>query len=185
MRRSLSHLAASLAGLLVASSAQASVVFKFAGDLRATSTTFFAPKNSPGVTPPTEVDDVLHPYQALSFEAPTSAPYTIDLTSNLFDSTLTLYQDSFSPASPLLNALDFSDDRAPLDLRPLITYGLTAGTRYYVVVSNYEPADRSLYTIEVSTPDVPEPSTWALMVLGTGAVGASMRRRRSMCLRGA
>lgn len=40
--------------------------------------------------------------------------------------------------------------------------------------------DINLDTRSIVTPGVPEPATWAMMIIGFGAVGASMRRRQKV-----
>lgn len=60
-------------------------------------------------------------------------------------------------------------------------YTLTPGYRYYDFVST-GPADASggghnVLLHNVTVTPVPEPATWALMLLGFGGMGAAMRRR--------
>ncbi|NJC05352.1 hypothetical protein GGQ97_001145 [Sphingomonas kaistensis] len=69
--------------------------------------------------------------------------------------------------------------------------GLTAGANYslsFIIQdvgdSSYDSAvfigGGSVGTVQTPIGAVPEPSTWAMMLLGFGAIGASMRRRRSV-----
>lgn len=56
-------------------------------------------------------------------------------------------------------------------------YTLAAGTHnvdLYYVAGNGTPS-----VLNFSTPGVPEPATWAMMLLGFGGVGAAMRRRQT------
>lgn len=45
--------------------------------------------------------------------------------------------------------------------------------------SNQAPAPNPFAVITI-TPNVPEPATWAMMMVGFGATGAALRRRRAM-----
>lgn len=54
------------------------------------------------------------------------------------------------------------------------TLGLTSGTYVYTFGQG---ATADTFTIEIPGA-VPEPSTWAMMLIGFGAIGASMRRRK-------
>jgi hypothetical protein len=53
---------------------------------------------------------------------------------------------------------------------------LCAGT----CISTPDPADRAAFITDfsVTTPDVPEPASWALMIAGFGLTGGSLRSRR-------
>lgn len=59
--------------------------------------------------------------------------------------------------------------------------GLTAGSSYTWTWGI--GADRDSFTINVLSGAVPEPATWALMILGFGLVGAAMRRRSAPAVR--
>lgn len=67
----------------------------------------------------------------------------------------------------------------------LLNYTITGGTGRFVDASGaftgLGTADARLRpsTVTLSFAAVPEPSTWAMMLLGFGAVGFAMRRRRS------
>ena len=47
----------------------------------------------------------------------------------------------------------------------------------YQLTNTFFPAQNSTLTISTVSGAVPEPATWALFILGFGAVGAGMRRR--------
>lgn len=55
-----------------------------------------------------------------------------------------------------------------------------------VDVATYDPETKTVAAtgmvgaLEGSTPGVPEPATWALMLIGVGGMGAILRRRRAM-----
>lgn len=53
--------------------------------------------------------------------------------------------------------------------------GLTTAAGY--VFNSGLAADSDIYRISFATAAVPEPATWAMLIAGFGAVGASMRRR--------
>jgi hypothetical protein len=57
--------------------------------------------------------------------------------------------------------------------RTLASLGLQIGSYVYVT-----PSDTITVNIGAMSAAVPEPSTWAMMLLGFGAIGASMRRAR-------
>jgi hypothetical protein len=58
--------------------------------------------------------------------------------------------------------------------------GFTGGTTYTFDLDEYfSAADFSHFTVyDSSGPAVPEPATWAMMLMGFGATGFAMRRRR-------
>jgi hypothetical protein len=55
---------------------------------------------------------------------------------------------------------------------------LSAANFYKITVSGTGTAGGSLYNGNLSATAVPEPATWAMMLVGFGAVGFGMRRRR-------
>ncbi len=58
----------------------------------------------------------------------------------------------------------------------LATLGLNPGTYIYTFGQG---ATADTFTVEIAAAGaVPEPSTWAMMLVGFGAIGASIRRRR-------
>jgi hypothetical protein len=57
-----------------------------------------------------------------------------------------------------------------------VSRSLTGGAGFF---SDFEAANLSL-GLNGAVAAVPEPATWALMILGFGAVGVAMRRRHSV-----
>lgn len=56
---------------------------------------------------------------------------------------------------------------------------LAAGTAYTLTFSGLTTGDNTAFIDNISVAAVPEMSTWGMMILGLGVVGAGMRRRRS------
>ncbi len=120
-------------------------------------------------------------YKSYAFTVNTAGTYTFDALSS-FDNVLSLYTGAFNPASPLTNITAYNDDTNGLNAS--ISASLLAGTAYNIVFASFNNADRGTFTISANGPGtvsqtgaVPEPATWALMILGMGAVGFAMRRR--------
>ena len=61
----------------------------------------------------------------------------------------------------------------------LTTVGALAGGDYRLYLSGTSTNSGNAYSGTVTLAAVPEPATWALFILGFGAVGAGMRRRSS------
>ena len=59
-------------------------------------------------------------------------------------------------------------------------------SKVWLVSASMLTADRDdgfkISSIKVTTPAVPEPATWAMLMLGFGAIGASLRRRKADAL---
>lgn len=61
-----------------------------------------------------------------------------------------------------------------------VTASVTGGSSYYLIFHGLSQGDNTAFLDDVSasiTPSVPEPATWAMLILGFGFVGASLRRR--------
>ena len=74
-------------------------------------------------------------------------------------------------------------DAANTDLRELFTLadlGLTAGT--YTLTVEGTRGNASEFGGHVVDDAVPEPATWGMMLLGFGAIGWQLRRRRNLAL---
>jgi hypothetical protein len=52
----------------------------------------------------------------------------------------------------------------------------------YINIGNANVTGKTAYNLSVTTPAVPEPATWAMMLLGFGAVGIAMRRKGKLVL---
>ena len=86
--------------------------------------------------------------------------------------------------NPLTQYFFYSD--APL--APLLGDDIAPGESYFVSSSptrNFTPTSgRNInYTVNSMNGAVPEPATWALMLIGFGAIGAAMRRRQLQTVR--
>jgi len=124
-------------------------------------------------------------YQAVTLTVSQSGSYTFDLSST-FDNFLAFYIGSFNPASPLSNLLDADDDSGPL-FNASLTASLLAGTSYIAVATAFNNGDSGAFTLTATGPGVtsfngataavPEPGTWAMMLLGFGGMGLALRRR--------
>lgn len=174
--RALSSAIAGLA-LFAASPAMAQV---FTGDTTGSPTLERPFEN--GSNPPFSVSDGDYPYDVLAFTVTVSGSYSLLLESSDFDTFLGLYSGNFDPSAPLVNALIYNDDGGA-GTNSLINYSLNTGTSYFAVVTGFGTDDFGPYTLTIRGPGsavagVPEPSTWAMMLIGFGAIGVAMRRRR-------
>jgi hypothetical protein len=131
--------------------------------------------------PPTSIRGGAFPFDAYRFTVDTAGTYAIAATSKVFDTYLGLYQGAFDPQNPLANALQYDDD-AGAATNSLINRSLSTGVQYFAVVTKFRPSSRGSYALSLSGPGtatiggaVPEPATWAMMILSLGAVGFAMR----------
>jgi hypothetical protein len=118
------------------------------GALASTDPTFNRPSSG---TPPTILSGTGTSvyYDAISFQVTTTGSYTFTNTAP-FDGFGVFYQTSFSPASPLTNALDADDDTNGND--PVHVVTLTAGVTYILVTTSFYNGDTGSYTWTVSGP---------------------------------
>jgi hypothetical protein len=125
-------------------------------------------------------------YDVTEFRVSVSGNYTFNL-STLYDNYLGVHQTAFNPATPLVNALAYDDDSGPGVNALIADLPLLAGVSYFAVASSFSNGDAGAYTLTIDGPGsallgaggVPEPATWAMMILGFGVVGGAMRRRRT------
>lgn len=100
--------------------------------------------------------------------------YVTDAHGNLYDANNMDFSGNGSFASARTASFDAELPRIYgmqtsfwwVKMQPTVYLGLTGMTK---------PLD---YTLTVKSFGVPEPSTWALMIVGFGAVGAALRQRR-------
>jgi hypothetical protein len=121
------------------------------------------------------------PYDVLDFTVDVSGNYTF-LTTAAFDSFAYLYSPSFDPTAALSNGLAANDDLLPGFTTSGFAFGLTAGTSYQYVVTGFSNAEFGSFSTTIGGPGivtvVPEPETYALLMLGLGVVGLAARRRQ-------
>jgi hypothetical protein len=89
--------------------------------------------------------------------------------SNTFDMTLA---SSYNPAFVT------SHEAALVSAFDALLTGLEAGEAYFNIHTNLFPGGEIRGNLQVAA--VPEPSTWAMMVLGFAGVGAMAYRRRKV-----
>lgn len=124
---------------------------------------------------------VANPYQVTEIAVSVSGEYTFLTTAPTFDPFSFLYS-SFNPADATANGIVGNDD-----LLGFTTSGfsanLVAGTSYFFVMTGFAPTDFGAYSTTIGGPGiaaiVPEPETYALMLLGVAGIAAWARRRRS------
>ncbi len=124
-------------------------------------------------------------YESTIFTVDTTGAYTLADDAS-YDTFLSLYSVSFDAGSPL-NNLRAVDDDGGTGSNSLISFALTAGVNYFAVASAYDNNISGAYTLTIAgpgaitlagVPAVPEPATWAMMLVGFGMIGATTRYRR-------
>jgi hypothetical protein len=129
-------------------------------------------------------------FQAERLSVATSGAYTFSIVHDNFpDQVDILYSGGFDPTNPMANY------DGPLSYNLYNTGGsktlsLTAGVQYYWVTSTdygyvHDNCEETActFTTKVTGPgaiSVPEPSTWAMMLVGFGGMGATLRSRRRL-----
>jgi hypothetical protein len=175
------------ATLALAGGAQASTV-TYSGVLTDTPT-YHRPSYTNPYTPAFNCSDC--GFQSEGVSVGTSGNYTFSVVSDNFpDQVDILYSNSFNPSNPMAN-YDGPLSYAIYLMGGTATVSLTAGVQYYWVTStdfgyaNDNCAAGCNFTTQVSGPgsigvSVPEPSIWALMLLGFSGMGAALRSRRRL-----
>jgi len=90
---------------------------------------------------------------------------------------------AFVTGTGILSPINLIPDAGNTDLTELYTLtglGLTAGT--FTLTVEGTRGDGSVFGGHVTADAVPEPATWALMLLGFGGIGWQLRRRHSRVL---
>jgi hypothetical protein len=134
---------------------------------------------------PTSLDSRDFHYQAFTFQVSQTGQYRGRVTSlnpSGWDNVLGLYNASFDPLEPLLNAITYVDDTIGLDAQ--FDTMLIEGQTYVAVVTGFREYSAGTFRLQfdgigsvVPNPGVPEPATWAMMIGGLGLVGGVARRR--------
>ena len=109
-------------------------------------------------------------YKTYTFVAPASGAVTFATTAAVLssgddDTYLTLYQNSFNPASPATNFLR-GDDDSGLGFLSSLTQTVTAGTIYIVVVSTFGTGVTGTFTLQSSTAVFGQTVNWYLNASG-------------------
>ena len=131
---------------MVAAPAQA---ITFSGDTTG-APTWHRP-NENGSNPPAELSDTYTavPYQVQNFFVGTTGAYNF-LSTATFDNYTFIYQNSFSAASPLTNAIIGDDDFSNARNSGFNGVNLTAGTQYYFVNTGYSNNDFGAYNSSIT-----------------------------------
>jgi hypothetical protein len=144
--------------------------------------------------PPTALSAVgtAVPYSAFGFTVSDPGSYTFQSTATSptnWDNFTVLYQKTFNPANPLINAVISNDDNPTIGLSGF-TIALDPSTNYFLVTTGFGNGDFGAFTntitgvgtaTAIATTAVPEPAT----ILGTlTAVGYGVYSRRKIKLAG-
>jgi hypothetical protein len=104
-------------------------------------------------------------------------------TSGTISSSFTASNNDLNFTSVTLNGIEFIDVLGGPGVTEFrfTSEQMTLAGENTLVVKGYSPGTSATYSGTTSfTPGaVPEPTTWALMILGMGAAGAALRRRRA------
>lgn len=155
------------------------------------------PLNPNDVTPPTTLatvgsglgDNVR--FHAFSFTVNLTGLYTFISNANApnWDNYIVLYQGTFNPATPLVNAMGANDDYPifgnVVGVSRLNNVSLTAGTTYHFVTTAYANGTVGTAANLISGPagslvtaSVPEPGTYALVGIALVVMGLVRRKIR-------
>lgn len=107
-------------------------------------------------------------------------PEGFNLT-NATISTTDLGGNNIDFTSVLLNGMSFTlTPTGTFEFGTLANAALTAGFNNTLTVSGQNTGNSAFSgtLVFANVPAVPEPATWGMMLLGFGAIGASLRRRR-------
>ena len=103
--------------------------------------------------------------------------FQYDEMGNLFHSFIDYYDDFPRLEPTYRNTFAFRFQDGEVFRSPSMTYSYTADY-FYAQISNISEDFPIFYSIRLTS--VPEPSTWALLILGFGMVGVAMRARRQV-----
>jgi hypothetical protein len=147
------------------------------GTLTSSSPTYQRGINDRNSTVYTGAPSANYYYAAYTFVAPASAPFyieTIDGTlvgeSSPYDTYLSLYQNSFNPASPATNFLRGDDDSGIPLYGSRIGHNVVAGTTYIVVVTTYSTLRVGGFAIQATSPVFPNIVNWFTTNSGGSAI---------------
>ena len=107
------------------------------------------------------------------------APGAVISSASIFSTTASAAASGFQvPGTHILGFRFFNEATAAINYGYLsITSGATAGFPATINGWTFENSGGAI-TVPGATAGVPEPTTWALMLMGFGAMGAAMRRTR-------
>lgn len=128
------------------------------------------------------------PYEAIGFTVDVGGTYTFNMDAivGTYDTFLALYSNAFNAGSPLANILAVDDDGGP-GSNSQLSFNLSSGVNYFGVATGFDNLDFGAFTLTIAGPGtaspispngaIPEPASWAMMLVGFAAVGHALRRR--------
>jgi hypothetical protein len=117
-------------------------------------------------------------YDTFNFVVDKAGPYDLHLVAldPGKDLYLYLYGGGFDTANPNQNLIGADDDSGG-NLNSWLQHDLATDVKYTAVLTSYRAGETSRYLFKVNGA-VPEPATWAMMIVGFALVGAALRYRR-------
>jgi len=118
--------------------------------------------------------------ESLTFLDDLSGLYSITLTTSTaaVDFTSAILTDGLGGSWDLYKFIDDgTNEYWSFNNPPSNQYGLGAGTYTLTIMGDNHGASSLGGTVTIDA--VPEPAAWAMMLIGFGAIGASMRRRKN------
>lgn len=117
-------------------------------------------------------------YDTFDFVVDKNGPYDLHLVAldpgkDLFLYLLAGESGSTEASQTIIGA----DDDSGGNLNPRLQQDLATNVKYTAVLTSYRSGETSRYLFNVNGP-VPEPGTWAMMIVGFALVGAALRYRR-------